>query len=101
MLDQPRTRPNDPVAPRAAAPRRLSLVQRTILAPLLRRRRRRAAIADLEGLSDHLLADIGLSRNDIPKAVDALLERDLAGAEWQRPVVIASGKLREALRRAA
>jgi uncharacterized protein YjiS (DUF1127 family) len=96
MLD-PRTPWNDPIAVHDAAPRRPNLVRRAIIAPLLRRRRRRAAMADLEALSDHLLADIGLARNDIPKAVDALLTRDPAAPVRQRPVT----PPREALRRAA
>lgn len=35
---------------------------------------RRAAIAELRALPDHLLADIGLVRAGIPAAVDGLLK---------------------------
>ncbi|MCB9949178.1 MAG: DUF1127 domain-containing protein [Rhodospirillaceae bacterium] len=43
------------------------------------RRRRRAAIRQLERWSPHMLADIGLSYGSIPAAVDGLLRRDAAG----------------------
>lgn len=38
--------------------------------------RRRAAIRELNGLSDHVLTDIGLSRAAIREAVDAMLDRE-------------------------
>ncbi len=40
-----------------------------------RQRRRSAAIAELRKLSDHMLKDIGLLRDDIPTVVDAMLAR--------------------------
>ena len=39
-----------------------------------RSRCRRAAIRELNGLSDHTLRDIGLERGDIPYTVEALLD---------------------------
>ena len=84
------------VACRSGNPERAHFVKRAILA-LRRRRRRRKAIADLESLTDHLLDDIGLSTNDIPRAVDGLLAT--AGAAPQ-PVAMAQ-EPREPLRRAA
>jgi uncharacterized protein YjiS (DUF1127 family) len=100
MLDHPRTRPAATSAPHAAAPRWRNPARR-IIAPLLHRRRRRAAIADLDRLCDRLLDDIGLSRNDIPVAVDALLERDPAADPRREAIVTASAQPREAARRAA
>jgi uncharacterized protein YjiS (DUF1127 family) len=41
-----------------------------------RRRRRIAALRDLEALDDRLLADINLTRGGIRHAVDGLLERE-------------------------
>lgn len=41
---------------------------------LARWQRRRAAIRELSGLSDHILKDIGIGRGDIRPAVDALLD---------------------------
>ncbi len=38
-----------------------------------KRWQRRKAIADLERLSDRVLRDIGISRNDIPRVVDGML----------------------------
>jgi uncharacterized protein YjiS (DUF1127 family) len=59
-------------------------VVRRPLAALRLRRRRRAAIADLESLCDHLLDDIGVSRAEIPRVVDGLI------AGHSRPVAPAT-----------
>lgn len=44
--------------------------RRMIVEPIARWERRRAAIAALSALDDALLEDIGISRNDIGRAVD-------------------------------
>jgi uncharacterized protein YjiS (DUF1127 family) len=49
-----------------------AFIQRAMAARRLRRRRR-AAIAELESLPDYLLDDIGIARADIPRAVDGLI----------------------------
>ena len=49
------------------------LVHRSIFVPYARRRRRRLAIAHLRRLDDRPLADIGLTRAQIERAVDARL----------------------------
>lgn len=41
-----------------------------------RARLRRAAFADLSRLSDHLLADIGIRREEIPELVEEMLRRE-------------------------
>jgi uncharacterized protein YjiS (DUF1127 family) len=51
------------------------LIRRSILDPYARRRRRRIALAQLKALDDRLLADIGLSRNNIERVVDDMLAR--------------------------
>lgn len=57
-------------------PRRAALTRifEEIVAGLRTWYERRAAIAELRALPDHLLADIGLERNGIPTAVDGLLK---------------------------
>lgn len=75
-------------------------IQRSIMAPLLQRRRRRAAIAQLQSLTDHLLADIGISRGDIPRVVEGLISRDARAAAPQTPISAAE-EPRDQLRRAA
>ncbi len=40
------------------------------------RRKRRIAIRELRRWSDHMLADIGLTRSTIPAAVDGLMQRE-------------------------
>lgn len=59
-------------------------VRRFILEPYARRRRRRIAIAHLEGMDDRLLADIGLRRSDIELMVDGMLPRGVS--DIARPV---------------
>lgn len=49
------------------------LIRAAVLEPYAQRRRRRIAIAQLKALDDRLLADIGLSRNDIERVVDGML----------------------------
>lgn len=49
------------------------LLRKGVMERYLRRRRRKLAIAELQALDDRLLADIGLRRNDIARAVDGLL----------------------------
>ncbi|HRW16830.1 GreA/GreB family elongation factor [Amaricoccus sp.] len=60
-------------APRRGGPGRATSIRRAIAAAL-RRYQRGKAIAQFEGMSDHLLADIGISRGDIPQVVDAMIE---------------------------
>lgn len=60
-------------APRRGDPGRATSIRRAIAAAL-RRYQRGKAIAQFEGMSDHLLADIGISRRDIPQVVDAMIE---------------------------
>lgn len=77
------------VRPAAEALRRVMgrgarLLRKGVLERYLRRRRRRLAIAELQALDDRLLADIGLRRNDIERAVDGLLAR--RGAAPATPV---------------
>lgn len=50
---------------------KLAYLQRSIIA-LSRRWERRRAIAELGRLDDRLLADIGISRGQIPQVVDGL-----------------------------
>jgi uncharacterized protein YjiS (DUF1127 family) len=64
----------------AAAPRRVGsrasgLLRRLVLEPYDRRSRRRIAIAQLRALDDRLLADIGLTRGQMERAVDGVLAR--------------------------
>jgi uncharacterized protein YjiS (DUF1127 family) len=51
------------------------LGRRLILEPYAQRRQRKIAIAQLKSLDDHLLADIGLARDQIELAVDDMLPR--------------------------
>lgn len=66
--------------------------QRNIIAPLQRQRRRRAAIADLEAMTDHLLADLGISRDDIPDVVEGLMSRDALPAAPRPPAAAAEAR---------
>jgi len=58
------------------APRRAALVRSSgeFFTGLLTWYERRAAIAELRALPDHLLADIGLDRAGIPSAVDGMMK---------------------------
>lgn len=87
-------------APHVASERgdfkRMSFIQRAIIAPLRRRRRRHKQIAQLESLSDHLLDDIGLSRAAVTRAVDAMIAGDR-----RRTPVPSLGAFKDQLRQAA
>ncbi len=50
--------------------------------------KRRKAIAELSGLSDHILRDIGISRGEIGAAVDGLLDT-LSAVRVSRPRLVA------------
>lgn len=65
---------------------------RRLLDHLRRRSRRRAAIRELRAMPSYRLADLGLSRGQIPEFVDALLEQH---APSRAPV--APSEVREAL----
>ena len=56
----------------------------TALARLARDRVRRLTIRELQGLNDHLLADIGLVRADIPAYADRLIAQRTAVPEGGR-----------------
>ena len=74
----------------ALSPRDLAnAVHRSVVVPVLRRRARRSAIAALEGMADLLLDDIGVSRHDIPKAVDGMLARDFPSVLPEPPAAAA------------
>ncbi len=75
-------------------------IQRTLIAPMLRRRRRRAAIAELEAMTDQLLADIGISRGEIPRVVGGLIAGDARATAPRTPSARVE-ELRERMRRAA
>ncbi len=62
-------------------------VVQSFLAKARRVRLRQATIRELEQLSDRILADIGVSRGDIPAAVDRLSEKQRA----QAPIAQSSG----------
>jgi len=47
----------------------LGLFYRLVVAPVAARRARRLALAELSGLDDHMLADIGITRGEIPGIV--------------------------------
>ena len=51
------------------------LLRRSVLEPYARWRQRRIAVARLEALDDHLLADIGLTRGQVTAAVDDMIAR--------------------------
>lgn len=59
------------------AGRRILAAGTALAARLRQSRRRRAAIAQLAALDDRLLADIGLTRDAIPAAVDAMVRADV------------------------
>lgn len=66
--------------PVAGAPHSSTSIARTLLAKARRSRLRRATIRELEQLSDRVLSDIGMSRGQIPAAVERILEKQSAQA---------------------
>ena len=50
------------------------------------RRKRRIAIRELRRWSDHMLADIGLTRGTIPAAVDGLMQREAENRGVEAPM---------------
>ena len=66
--------------PASATPHRGEPIMRTFLAKARRARLRRASIRELEQLSDRVLADIGMTRSQIPAAVDRALKTKSAQA---------------------
>lgn len=71
-------------------------LRRGLVVHLLRRRAR----AFLEGMPDHVLADIGLRRAEIPKAVERMIARDFDDTAPQPPAA-APAEAEPELRRAA
>jgi uncharacterized protein YjiS (DUF1127 family) len=63
------------------APERTTFIHRKIIQPWLRRGLRRAAIAQLEGMPDYLLDDIGIERDHIPLVADSIV----SGVSAARP----------------
>ncbi len=49
------------------------------------RRKRRIAVRELRRWSDHMLADIGLTRGTIPAAVDGLMQREAEDRAVETP----------------
>lgn len=49
-----------------------------------RQLKRQKAISELKRLDDHLLRDIGITRNDIPRVVDGLFPEDEARRQLLR-----------------
>ncbi len=68
-------RQGNPVMPRIAS---LTKLPAAILASLTKAWRRQAAIAALQRLSNHTLADIGIERRRIPESVDVMMAWDKA-----------------------
>lgn len=64
----------------------------------MQRWQRRRATANLQGLTDGQLADIGLSRNDIPRVVEGLIwpKGEATPVPAQAPSGQPSGELRKA-----
>ncbi|MCB1363640.1 MAG: DUF1127 domain-containing protein [Rhodobacteraceae bacterium] len=58
---------------------------------IMRNVRRRRMIRQLQELDDHILADIGISRGDIPRVVDGLDARELRMTPVARPVAAQAG----------
>lgn len=96
MFGSPDTRSGALPALRRGNLKRMRFIQRNVIEPMQRRRRRRAAVADLERLSDQLLADIGISRAEIPRVVDGLVSRDRRAASPVAPGEEARDHLRQA-----
>ena len=61
------------MASRSTNPERTRFIRRNIIAPWLRQGLRRTAIAQLEGMPDYLLSDIGIERDHIPRVADAIV----------------------------
>ncbi len=64
---------------------------RTVGAWLSRRRREQAAMATLRGMNDHMLADLGIGRSEIPAVVRSG-ERDLEDYRKVRPALRGGGR---------
>ncbi|WP_210210693.1 DUF1127 domain-containing protein [Mesorhizobium sp. YM1C-6-2] len=75
---------------------RVTIVQ--LLFRAMQRWQRRRATANLQGLTDGQLADIGLSRNDIPRVVEGLIwpKGEAAPVPTQAPAEQPSDELRKA-----
>ena len=96
MFGSPDTRSDALPALRRGNLRRMRFIQRNVIEPMQRRRRRRTAVADLERLSDQLLADIGISRAEIPRVVVGLVSRARRAASPVAPGEEARDHLRQA-----
>ena len=71
---------------RAVASVESSLLGRYILKPLANWRARQVAMDELMSLDDHMLADIGISRSEIPGIVSGLIKPvRAANANEDRP----------------
>jgi len=66
--------------PVAGAPHRATPFVQTLIAKARNARLRRATIRELEQLPDRVLSDIGISRGQIPAAVDRILKKQSAQA---------------------
>ena len=54
-------------------------IGRGLIAPVAAMRRRQREYDELMSLDDHILADIGITRNDIPYLIDECANQDKAG----------------------
>ena len=68
------------------------------IAAFRERRKRRAAIRELQRWSDHMLADIGLTRGIIPAAVDGIMRREAEASAAKEPADCADQACRTARR---
>ncbi len=75
------------------------LLRRSVLEPYARWRQRRIAVAQLDALDDHLLADIGLTRSQITAAVGDMIPRPATTVA--RPVGGTAAEIRHELPLAA
>ena len=64
---------------------------RRLIDHLRRRARRRAAIRELRAMPSYRLADLGISRGQIPAFVDALLDRDAPSRAPVSPSEVRTG----------
>lgn len=70
-----------------AAARAGSVVNRYVFKPIANRRARRVAIEELMSLDDHMLADIGITRGDIPGIIAGKIDpRGAANEDLQQRV---------------